>query len=275
MKKKWIVVGIMVLCIGVSVVPTISGNTGQKRVDSSHIQTPADETMTDWTEDVCSYNYFRNTWTIITNSTDVEVDNIDLVQTSFTQQGTQVTVSAQVAGRIEDRGHPGNVTNETDEVDYFFILTTSERFYFVGYINQTGFLFYDHVHVNLTASDFTVLNDTLSIAFSLVNLTETYQNLSVTASFVKANLTSPSTIVLLQDTVPNEWAKVLLFGTYKGADQKGAYMTLEADRLWMIRFHPFQLTRFKPGGIIRVSTPYLARMITDRFIIGMVDVLEY
>jgi hypothetical protein len=275
MKKKWIVVGIMVLCIGASVVPTISGNTGQKRIDSSHTQTPAYETITDWTDDVCSYNYFRNTWTIITNSSDIEVDNIDLVETCYTQQDTQVTVSVQVAGRIEDRGHPGNITNETDEVDYFFMLTTSERFYYVGYINQTGFLFYDDVHINLTSSDFTVLNDTLSIAFSLVNLTETYQNLSVTAAYVKANFTSPSTIVMLQDTVPNEWAKVLLFGTYKGADQKGAYMTLEAVRLWMIRLHPFQLTRFKPGGIIRISTLYPARLITDRFIIGMVDVLEY
>lgn len=275
MKKKWIVVGIMLLFIGASVVPNISGSTGRKRIDSSNIQTPADETITDWTDDVCSYNYYRNTWTIITNSTDVEVDNIDLVQTSFAQQDSQVTLSLQVAGRIEDRGHPGNVTNETDEVDYFFMLITSERFYFVGYINQTGFLFYDDVHVNLTASDFTVLNDTLSITFSLVNLTETFQNLTVAASFVKADLSSPSTIVLLQDTVPNQWTKVLLFGTYNITDTRGAYMELEADRLWMIRFHPFQLTRFKPGGIIRISTPYLARLITDRFIIGMVDVLEY
>jgi len=275
MERKWVVVGIILLFIGASVVPNSSGSTGNKRIDSSPTYIPADETITDWTDDVCSYNYFRNTWTIITNSTDIEVDNIDLVQTSFTQQDSQVTLGLQVAGRIEDRGHPGNFTNETDEVDYFFLLTTSERFYFVGYINQTGFLFYDDVHSNLTSSDFTVLSDTLSITFSLVNLTETYQNLSVTASYVKANLSSPSTIVLLQDTVPNEWTKVLLFGTFNITDTRGAYMELEAVRLWMIRFHPFQLTRFKPESIIRISTPYPARLITDRFIIGMVDVLEY
>lgn len=275
MEKKWIVVGIIFLFIGASVVPNSSGSTGKKRIDLSNTQTTADETITDWTGDVCSYNYYRNTWTIITNSSDVEVDNIDLVQTSFVQQDGQVTLSLQVAGRIEDRGHPGNFTNETDEVDYYLMLTTSERFYFVGYINQTGVLFYDDVHISLTSSDFTVLHDTLSITFSLVNLTETYKNLSVAAFFVKANLSSPSTIVLLQDTVPNEWVKVLLFGTYKSADFRGAYMTLEAVRLWMIRFQPFQLIRFKPGEIIRISTPYLARMITDRFIIGMVDVLGY
>lgn len=277
MKRKWVTVGIIFLFIGASALPNISANNGENKIDvrTSSKQTPTDITITDWTDDVCSFNYYRNTWTIITNSTDIEVDNIDLVQTSFAQQDGQVTLGLQVAGRIEDRGHPGNFTNETDEVDYFFLLTTSERFYFVGYINQTGFLFYDDVHVNLTSSDFTVLNDTLSITFSLLNLTETFQNLSVAASFVKANLSSPSTIVLLQDTVPNEWTKVLLFGTYKSADRKGAYMTLEADRLWMIHFQPFQLTRFKPGDIIRISTPYLARLITDRFIIGMVDVLEF
>lgn len=277
MKKKWIAFGIMLLFIGANVVSSSGGSTGNNKVagHTSPTQNPADETFTDWTADVCSFNYYRNTWTIITNSTDVEVDNIDLIQTSFAQQDSQVTLDLQVAGRIEDRGHPGNFTNETNEVDYYFLLTTSEREYFVGYINQTGFLFYDDVHINLTASDFSILNDTLSITFSLLNLTETFQNLSVAASFVKANLSSPSTIVLLQDTVPNQWTKVLLFGTYNITDRRGAYMELEADRLWMIRFQPFQLIRFKPGGIIRISTPYFARLITDRFIIGMVDVLEY
>lgn len=277
MERKWVVVGIILLFIGASVVPNISGSTNVNRIDArtSSTHTPADETITDWTDDVCSYNFYRYTWTIITNSTDVEVDNIDLVQTSFAQQDRQVTLGLQVSGCIEDRGHPGNFTNETEEVDYYFLLTTSEREYFVGYINQTGFLFYDDVHVNLTASDFSILNDTLSITFSLLNLTETFQNLTVAAYFIKADLSSPSTIVLLQDTVPNQWTKVLLVGTYNITDTRGAYMTLEAVRLWMIRFQPFQLTRFKPGDLIRISTPYLSRLITDRFIIGMVDVLGY
>lgn len=277
MKRKWLAVGIVLLFIGASIVPNISGSNGKNRIDvrMSNAQTPADITITDWTDDVCSFNYYRNTWTIITNSTDIEVDNIDFVQTTFVQQDGQVTLSLQVAGRIEDRGHPGNFTNETDEIEYFFILTTSERFYFVGYINQTGLLFYDDVYVNLTSSDFTVLDDTLSITFSLMNLTETYKNLTVNAIYVKVNLSSPSTIVWFEDTVPNQWTKVLLFGTYNITNSRGAYMELEAVRLWMIRFYPFQLTRFKSGDIIRISTPYMARIITNHFIMGMIDVLEY
>ena len=277
MKRKWLAVGIVLLFIGASIVPNISGSNGKNRIDvrMSNAQTPADITITDWTDDVCSFNYYRNTWTIITNSTDIEVDNIDLIQSTFVQHDSQVTLSLQVAGQIEDRGHPGNFTNETDEIEYFFILTTSERFYFVGYINQTGLLFYDDVYVNLTSSDFTVLDDTLSITFSLMNLTETYKNLTVNAIYVKVNLSSPSTIVWFEDTVPNQWTKVLLFGTYNITNSRGAYMELEAVRLWMIRFYPFQLTRFKSGDIIRISTPYMARIITNHFIMGMIDVLEY
>ena len=277
MKRKWLAAGIILLFMGASVVPNISGSNGKNRIDvrMSNAQTPADITITDWTDDVCSFNYYRNTWTIITNSTDIEVDNIDLIQTTFVQQDSQVTLNLQVAGHIEDRGHPGNFTNETDEIEYFFILTTSERFYFVGYINQTGLLFYDDVYVNLTSSDFTVLDDTLSITFSLMNLTETYKNLTVHAIYLKVNLSSPSTIVWLEDTVPNQWTKVLLFGTYNITNSRGAYMELETVRLWMIRFQPFQLVRFKPGDNIRISTPYMARMITNHFIMGMVDVLGY
>lgn len=278
MKRKWAAFGIILLFMGASIVPNISGSNGKNRIDvrMSNAQTPADITITDWTDDVCSFNYYRNTWTIITNSTDIEVDNIDLIQSTFVQHDSQVTLSLQVAGQIEDRGHPGNFTNETDEVDYFFSLDTSERFYFIVYMNQTGFLFYDDVHLNLTSSDFSVLDGTLSITFSLMNLTETYIKLSVNAIYVKANVSSPYTkIIILEDTVPNQWTKVLLFGTYNITNSRGAYMELETVRLWMIRFQPFILTRFKSGDIIRISTPYMARMITNHFIMGMVDILEY
>lgn len=278
MNGKWVTIGIILLCIGASVVPNISGSNDKKRIDgrSSNTQTTIDETITDWTEDVCSFDFYRNTWAIITNSKDIAVDNIDLVQTSFTQQDSQVTLNLQVAGRIEDRGHLGNFTNETDQVEYYFSLITSGRNYFIVYVNQTGVIIYDNVTVNLTSSDFTVLNDTLSITFSLMNLTEKYVRLKGSALYVKANISSPpSTFVWLQDTVPNEWTKVILFGTYNNSDFRGAYMQLETVRLWMIRFDPFQVTCFKPGDIIRVSTPYLARLITNHFIIGMVDVLEF
>jgi len=279
LSRKWFALGIIFLFTGASALPNISGSIGKNtiHVRTSNTQTTADETITDWTGDVCSYNYDRTTWTIITNSTDIEVDNIDLIQTSFAQQDSQATLRLQVAGNIENRGYPGDTGNDTiDHVEYLFELTTSEQFYVLVYVNQTCVLFYDDNVVNLTSSDFTVLNNTLSITFPLMNLTETYENLNVTVLYIKANLSSqPSTIVLLSDTVPNKWAKVLLFGTYNSADLRGAYMALEAVRLWMVRFQPFQLTRFIPGDIIRISTPYKARMITNHFIIGMVDVLEF
>ena len=48
--------------------------------------------------------FLNNKCTVIMNSTDIEVDNLDLIQTTYLQQGSLVTLSVQVAGRIEDRG---------------------------------------------------------------------------------------------------------------------------------------------------------------------------
>lgn len=277
--SKGLVVGIIFLFIGANAVPNINGSSSKNKLDvrTSNTQTPGDITITDWIEDVCSFQYLHNKWTIITNSSDIQVDNIDLIQTSFVQQGIQATLNLQVAGTIENRGQYGSSTNETiDQVEYLFQLTTSEQEYFISYINQTGVLFYNDTSLNLTSSDFTVLNNTLSITFPLMNLTETYENLSAIALFLKANLSSqPPILVLLSDTIPNMWAKVLLFGTYNSINTRGAYMMVEAVHLWMIRFDSFQLIRYKPGEIIRISTPYKPRILTNHLIIGMADVLEF
>lgn len=239
-----------------------------------------DETLTDWTNDVGSFHYRNNRWTIITNSSAIEVQNIDVIQASYQQQEGQVTLSVQVAGSIENRGHWDDWVsdNETIElVEYTFQFITSEQEYLISYVNQTGALLVNSSQTNLTSSDFTVINDTLSITFPLLNPEETFENLSVMVLYININVTlKPYKIVIFADAIPNYWTKVFLFGRYTSAPFKGEYMTVEAVGLWMIRSEPYnQILRYRRGDIILLSTPYTARIITNHILFGFFDILWY
>ncbi|MCX6670647.1 MAG: hypothetical protein NTX92_01835, partial [Euryarchaeota archaeon] len=95
------------------------------------------------------------------------------------------------------------------------------------------------------------------------------------ANFLKFNPSKPQKITFFFDSIPNYWSKVILFGRYIGTPLKGEYMTVIAVNLWMIRFYPYhQLLRYRLGDIIRVSTSYKARIITNHFLFGFFDVLQ-
>jgi len=277
--EKGFTLGLILLFVGTISIPDIHGSFSHhmNNVLQLNTHTPTDITITDWTGDVCSFHYFTTKWTLVTNSSEIEVSNLDLTQATYQQQGILATLCLQVAGSIENRGHIlyGNISDEINATEYAFQLTTSEQDYLISYVNQTGILIYNDTQINLTSSAFTVIGNTLSITFPLVSLNETYENLSVTSTFIRTNFSShPPMIVYLSDTIPNLWSKVLLFGTFNTNNTKGEYMTIEAHHLWMIRFHPFQLIHYKPGEIIRVSTPYKAKIITAHFLVGLFNVLE-
>ncbi len=137
---KCLAVGIILLFVGASITPCISGNIGEKEktVLQFNEPNPADETISDWIEDIYSVNQ-TGTTTIVANSTDVEVDNIDILQVTFTQQELQVNLTLQVVGIIEDSGELINGTFiDNDMVVYDFDLITSEQDYVISYWNQTG-----------------------------------------------------------------------------------------------------------------------------------------
>jgi len=174
----------------------------------------ADETITDGIEDVSSVNLTGET-TVITYSPDIEVDNIDLTQATYTQQGTQVTLTMQVAGVIENRGkiidyYSEDFLDSFNAVEYIFTLTTSAQDYIVSYSNRTGQITKGAENpTNLTPSDFSVAGDTLTVYLSLDSAGETYDNLSVESTFIKFNYSSlneemdPSLFVYLSDLAPN------------------------------------------------------------------------
>ena len=147
----------------------------------------------DYIGDVYSIDYVTGETIIITNSTDIEVNNLDLTQATVTQIGIQITLSLQVVGIIEDRGElidPYGSPFNFDTVEYGFQLITSEDEYMISYCNQTGRLTNGVMQINLTSSDFSVIDDTLSITFSLMNSDEVYENLTVSSTYIKANFSN-------------------------------------------------------------------------------------
>jgi len=176
----------------------------------------AAETIVDGTGDVSSIDYFTQETTIVTSHPDINVNNLDIVQATYNQQGTQATVTLQVKGSIENKGQlPDQMFEDPlleslnfNFVEYSFEVTTSKQVYTIAYVNQTG-QFDDGIETsNLTSSDFSVVGDTLSITFLLTSAEEVYENLSVETVFMKLNVTSyteedPTSFALLTDLAPN------------------------------------------------------------------------
>ncbi len=163
-----------------------------------------DVIITDGTGDVCSLDILTGEVTIITYHPDIEVDNLDLTQATYTQIETQATVSLQVKGTIENRGEFFDFNDSFDIVEYDFQLTTSAQDYGLIYCNETGILYFDDQQINLTSSDFSVIGNTLTMTYQLTSADEIYENLHVSSTFLKGNFSveEPS-IVFLSDIAPN------------------------------------------------------------------------
>jgi hypothetical protein len=178
----------------------------------------ADVTITDIIDDVSSVDYTTQETTVVTSHPDINVQNIDITKATYTQQGTQATVTLQVRGTIENRGKIIDLYNQDslgslNFVEYDFQVTTSEQDYTISYANQTGQVGNGIDTTNLTSSDFNVVGDTLTIHFPLMNASEVYENLSVTSMFVKMNLTGGGTnltdFVYLSDIAPNPALEIM------------------------------------------------------------------
>jgi len=179
----------------------------------------ADVTITDVIEDVSSVDYLTQDTTVVTSHPDIEVNNIDIVKATYTQQGTLATVTLQVRGNIEDRGkiidlYDENFFGALNFVEYDFQVITSEQDYTISYANKTGQINTGVESKNLTPSDFTVVGDTLTITFTLANANEVYEEISVTTMYIKMNFTSEedmnfSGFVYLSDIAPNPALEIM------------------------------------------------------------------
>jgi|GEM_PF-380088 len=176
-------------------------------IQQIRILRPATVTITDYVGDVCTIDYLTGETTIVTNSTEICVENLDIEQATYIQQGMVCTVCLHVVGNIENRGtfiNDSNFTWYIDMVEYGFQMSTSEQDYMVSYCNRTGTLCYGAVERNLTSEDFMVVAETLSFTFYLQRPTEQYESLSVYATYIKINFSHPfSTFLYFMDIAPN------------------------------------------------------------------------
>lgn len=179
----------------------------------------ADKIITDGTGDVSSIDSNQNT-TLITYSPEIDVDDLDLIEATYTLQGTQVTLTLQVNGLIKNQGEffdpyseDFDMNSTLNYVQYGFYLTTSSDDYIITYVNRTCNFTSNNGSQNLPSSDFSADGNTLTVTFPLTSADETYQSLAVDSSFTKINLSvlyDPSgegdidkAFILLTDSAPN------------------------------------------------------------------------
>jgi cyclophilin family peptidyl-prolyl cis-trans isomerase/PKD repeat protein len=173
------------------------------------IISPAAITITDYVNDVCSIDSMTGEATIITNSTEINIQNLDIYTATYQQQGIQATLFLHVVGAIENRGelidpYDGNMTNDFDTVEYAFQVSTSIQDYMISYVNKTGHLVNNSMQKNLTSDDFVVVGDTLSFSFYLLTPEEQLESFSTTSIYIKANFSEPTpTLLYFSDIAPN------------------------------------------------------------------------
>jgi len=152
----------------------------------------ADEIINDPVGDVVSMNDITGEMTVVTEHPDIQVDNLDIISTTYTKTETKATVTLQVQGNIENRGkieEPDDYQEDfnINTVQYWFQLITSLDQYDIIYANNTCQLTQNNDVINLTSSDFSVIDGTLFVTFDLNSEEETYESLQVTSLFMKVN----------------------------------------------------------------------------------------
>lgn len=171
-------------------------------------QTP-DVVITDSTHDVGKIDYVTGETTFITSSPYIEVNNLDIIQATYTQQGMHVILTLTVNGVIENRGklidiYGSEVPVIIDNVEYTFALSTSKDNYLVSYCNGTGRLLIGYNNTNLTSSNFSAVGNTLSTFFDLTRAKETFSSLKVTSTYFKRNTSFLKFgVVYISDVAPN------------------------------------------------------------------------
>lgn len=156
----------------------------------------------------------------VTEHPDVDVENIDIVEVTYSRENKNVDLTLKVDGIIEDRGELIDIVtlgyDNIDAVGYTFLLSTSNEDYTVSYANNKCQITYsDFTTLNLTEDDFSIDDlDTLVISFELNTDNETYDAITIEASYIKMNLSSFPTdpedleglgesFAYLLDVVPN------------------------------------------------------------------------
>ena len=92
----------------------------------------ADQTITDASQDVSTIDIYGEQSSYVTSSPDIDINNIDITQLTYTKVGGSAALTLSVRGVIEDRGniavaagdYPENLT-QINDVEYQFFFQTN------------------------------------------------------------------------------------------------------------------------------------------------------
>jgi cyclophilin family peptidyl-prolyl cis-trans isomerase len=176
---------------------------------------PTEICITDYVEDVCSVDYLTGESTIVTDSTEICVDNLDIERVTYSQVGMLINIHLQVVGNIENRGKLLDLYNSTDKIDtvqYEFQLSTSEDIYIISYSNRTGTLqLLSETGIrNLTSENFMIVGKSLSFRFYTQHPGEQFESLRFFTVYIKVNFSDPTLPFLyFTDITPNPPLKLI------------------------------------------------------------------
>lgn len=160
----------------------------------------AADTFTDKTGDVINYDTGEN----VTSSPNIDIENIDIVEMTYSRQGITITLTLKVKGDIENRGSINEFESEDniDVVVYSLSLSTSNESYDIIYVNNECQITYGSTGEieNISKSDFSAEDSTLTVTFDLLSNDETYEDIYGETSYFKM---SGDTYEYLDDTAPN------------------------------------------------------------------------
>lgn len=231
--RKWVSLSLAFFFIGTgtSILASASKDTITTTPTTNTAQTS--KSITDWTKDVFTYNNSGRPY-LITNSSYVEIKNLDIHTISYTQEGALVTISLQVIGQIENRGSFESYY-EQELVAYELELATSGTGYDLVYINKEVRIQHDDIQTPLPSSNFTVTGDTFTAWFSVGDLSVT--NLNATSYYI-----NEISLEYYNDIAPQPQAKIVfLSGSIHNVTKTDDYTSFNPTKLTILWFKPFGL----------------------------------
>jgi|GEM_PF-6215614 len=172
--------------------------------------------VTDTLVDVYTYDYdkFVTMYAFQYQYPQIFIDNLDIIKANFTLIGKQATVSLKVRGIIQNAGNPQDPLKEPFYfVQYEFSLRTLEEDYTIVYINQTAYVQTGIEAIkkqSLAPSEFSAVDDTLTISFNVTSLGETYQDFFAVSTFMESGTDVNMTVdTLLTDFAPNRPMEII------------------------------------------------------------------
>lgn len=147
----------------------------------------ADETISDDKGDVINIDD-----EVVSSSENIEVDNIDIREVTYSRESKSVILKLRVYGEIEDRGHIDDLIHliemdkDIDLVVYTLTLVTSDDEYNIFYVNNICNLSYYSGEKSENIQTFSVDNKhTLIVSFDLKDANEICEYVEAMTMYIK------------------------------------------------------------------------------------------